>query len=391
MSIKKFAIGQEARSKLYVDQEFLKAFADLSGDKNPLHLDPEFAKRTKFRRPIAHGLSYTAIVSRIIGMELPGPGALWVSQQFEFHLPVYVDDEIEIVATVKKISESIKSLDLSIITKNQRGEMVMSGSATVQLLDIDDPSEKSLENEVKRTALVIGGSRGIGASIVERLAKDEFEVAVTYQNSEGELASLANNYKSIVGIKANVADIKTAPIVLNSIISQFGKAPDTVVLCASSPIVNERVMDYDYASFQEHLDVSLRGNHTLLQCLMPSMVENKFGKIIGISSTFSMGEPPEKMAPYIIAKSVLNTYLKCLAIDYGPFGINTNIVAPSMTESAMLVKVPERQIKVAAAKNPLRRLGKPKDVASAVSFLASREADYINGETLVVSGGSFIR
>jgi 3-oxoacyl-[acyl-carrier protein] reductase len=150
-------------------------------------------------------------------------------------------------------------------------------------------------------------------------------------------------------------------------------------------------MDHDYDSFQQHLNVSLQGTHAILQRIIPSMIENIFGKIIGISSTFSMGEPPERMAPYVVAKSALNSYLKCLAIDYGPFGINTNIVAPSMTESAMLAKVPERQVKVAAAKNPLRRLGKPKDIASAVSFLASSEADYMNGETLVVSGGSFIR
>jgi 3-oxoacyl-[acyl-carrier protein] reductase len=93
------------------------------------------------------------------------------------------------------------------------------------------------------------------------------------------------------------------------------------------------------------------------------------------------------MAPYVVAKAALTSYMKCLAVEFGPKGIRANTVAPGMTETALLASVPDRLRKVAAAQTPLRRLAKPADVAGAVSYLVSDDAAYVNGHTMLVSGG----
>ena len=92
--------------------------------------------------------------------------------------------------------------------------------------------------------------------------------------------------------------------------------------------------------------------------------------------------------PYVVAKAALEAYLRCLAVDYGSKGIRANLVAASMTETALLTAVPERSRKVAAVQNPLRRLATPDDIAAAVAFLASPDAAYVNGHAMLVSGGS---
>jgi len=393
MSVTKFHIGQQARSRIRLDQKFIESFAELSGDRNPLHMDPEFAKRTKFRRVVAHGSSYAAIVSRIIGMELPGPGALWLSQNFEFRLPVFLGDEIEIVATVAQLSQSTNTMDLFVSATNQNGETVLEGNARVQVLDVADADETEDNTPPNdRTALVIGGSRGIGASTAKRLVDDGFGVAFTYRQSRDDAEALVGlNNEALLGIQADIADDECAAKTFDAIVGKFGRPPDTIVFCASAPITYVDALETDYSQYDRQLAISLRGTHAVLNRFLPHMKSLGFGRLIAISSSYTLANPPEKMAPYIVAKSALNALMKCVAIEYARFGIRANLIAPSMTETAMLAKVPERQVKVAAAKNPSRRLGKPEDIAGAVSFLASLDADYVNGETLVISGGELIR
>ena len=120
------------------------------------------------------------------------------------------------------------------------------------------------------------------------------------------------------------------------------------------------------------------------------MQSNGGGSIVAIGSAYAHAAPPAGMAPYVVAKSALAAYIRCLAVDYGPTGVRANIVAPGMTNTALLASVTERARKVAAIQNPMRRLAFPEDVVGAVAFLASPEAAYVNGHTLVVSGGGLM-
>jgi len=118
------------------------------------------------------------------------------------------------------------------------------------------------------------------------------------------------------------------------------------------------------------------------------MIDAGGGAIIAIGSTFAMGAPPKGMSPYVVAKAALESYMRCLAAEFGPRGIRANVVAPSLTDTSLAAGVPMRMRKVMAAQNPTGRIAAPEDVANAVAFLADRRSAYVSGHTLTVSGGS---
>jgi len=137
MSGKSFAElkqGDTVRWRHEVTVEEVDAFARLSGDVNPLHLDGAFAEQRGFHGRVVHGALVTAYISRMLGTELPGPGCLWLSQTTRFAQPVYIGEPIEVVVRVTHKSESLRMLVLETTVQNPRGETVLSGEAKVTVL-----------------------------------------------------------------------------------------------------------------------------------------------------------------------------------------------------------------------------------------------------------------
>jgi 3-oxoacyl-[acyl-carrier protein] reductase len=110
-------------------------FARLSGDLNPLHVDEEFAKRTRLRRRIAHGMLSAAYISSLVGTHVPGPGALWLHQSFEFLKPIFVSDEVEFLLRVEHKSQATRTLLICVEARNQQGVLVMKGQGKVMVLE----------------------------------------------------------------------------------------------------------------------------------------------------------------------------------------------------------------------------------------------------------------
>jgi len=120
-------------TKTFGDMEIEK-FAELTGDRNPLHLDEAFAARTRFKRRIAHGILSASLASACIGMHLPGAGAIYLDQSLRFIKPVYVGDTVTVTVTVSHIREDKPLLTLTTIWTNQQGEKVIEGEAHVMLM-----------------------------------------------------------------------------------------------------------------------------------------------------------------------------------------------------------------------------------------------------------------
>lgn len=112
----------------------IEKFAELTGDRNPLHMDEAFAARTRFKRRIAQGILSASMISTCIGMELPGTGAIYLDQTLRFVKPVYVGDTITLTATVSHVREDKPILTLSTIWTNQHGQKVIEGEAHVMLM-----------------------------------------------------------------------------------------------------------------------------------------------------------------------------------------------------------------------------------------------------------------
>ena len=131
-------VGLEAVIEHTITEADVEAFAELTGDRNPLHLDPAFAARTQFGRPIAHGMLSASFVSTAIGMALPGPGALWTGLSIRFERPVFAGDAITVLVRVRHRSEATRTLVLDISVRGSGGTEVITGEANVRVLTQTD-------------------------------------------------------------------------------------------------------------------------------------------------------------------------------------------------------------------------------------------------------------
>jgi 2-hydroxycyclohexanecarboxyl-CoA dehydrogenase len=228
-----------------------------------------------------------------------------------------------------------------------------------------------------RTAVVTGGGSGIGLAIVDRLRKDGYRVAsVDLKPSDTELA-----------FTADVTDRGQIDAALAGIREQAG--PVTVLVNAAGLDGFKRFAHIEFADWQRLIDVNLNGVFHMIQAVLPDMLDAKWGRIVNISSSSTHSGQPY-MSPYVAAKSAVNGLTKSLALEYGPAGITVNAVPPGFIDTPMLRKSEARGYLV-VEKNiqatPVRRIGRPEDIAAACAFLISEEAGYITGQILGVNGG----
>jgi 2-hydroxycyclohexanecarboxyl-CoA dehydrogenase len=230
---------------------------------------------------------------------------------------------------------------------------------------------------VVRNAVVTGGASGIGQAVAARLRKDGLQVATIDLNpSEDESA-----------FTADVTDRAQVDQALTAIRQQFG--PVTVLVNAAGLDSFKRFTDIGFDAWQRVIDVNLNGVFHCIQAVLPDMIEAGWGRIVNISSSSTHSGQPY-MSPYVAAKSAVNGLTKSLALEYGPAGITVNAVPPGFIDTPMLRKSEERGYLV-VEKNieatPVRRIGRPEDIAAACAFLISEEAGYITGQILGVNGG----
>jgi 3-hydroxybutyryl-CoA dehydratase len=127
----KFKVGDSAEITKTIEQSDVDAFAEVTGDHNPVHIDEEFAKTTRFGRRIAHGMLTASLISTVLANKLPGEGSVYLGQTLQFVAPVFPGDEVTARVTVKEIREDKPIVKLDTICVNQRGEIVIQGEATV--------------------------------------------------------------------------------------------------------------------------------------------------------------------------------------------------------------------------------------------------------------------
>ncbi|HWF69588.1 MAG TPA: SDR family NAD(P)-dependent oxidoreductase [Mycobacterium sp.] len=230
-----------------------------------------------------------------------------------------------------------------------------------------------------RTAVVTGGASGIGRAVAQRLRDDGFRVAVI------DLSPTDDG----LGHVADVTDRAQIDTAVAAIREQFG--PILVLVNAAGV---EGFKKFAHMSFQEWsrvIDVNLNGVFHTIQAVLPDMVEAGWGRIVNISSSSTHSGQPF-MAHYVAAKSAVNGLTKSLALEYGPLGITVNAVPPGFVDTPMLRSAESRHLLGGSVEDhinrtPVRRVGRPEDIAAACSFFISEEASYITGQILGVNGG----
>jgi 3-hydroxybutyryl-CoA dehydratase len=124
-------VGDTASISRKITDQDIRAFAELTGDHNPVHLNEAFARETRFGRRIAHGMFGASLISAVLGTELPGEGSIYLSQTLQFLGPVYIDDTVTARVTVMKVKEDKSIVTLETACENQRGETIIRGEAIV--------------------------------------------------------------------------------------------------------------------------------------------------------------------------------------------------------------------------------------------------------------------
>lgn len=372
-----------------ITKEDIQKFVDLTGDDNRLHVDEKFASTTHFKKPVVHGMLGASFISTIIGTKLPGDGALWFSQSLEFLLPVRIGDVLTIKAEVLKKNDREQIIELKTDIFNQNRQIVTKGISKVKVIEPEEDAEVESVDDSYKTALVIGGTGGIGKATCIQLAKDGFNVIIHYNNNKKVAEQIKNEIESFGQkascISANILDENEIRELVSKSNRTFGKI-DIIANCAAVVIPTIKFMDLVWDDYSKQMDISIKSIFNIIQAILPSMIENGYGKIINIGS-LSTEKPNSDWSHYITAKSALIGLTKSLAFELGPKGIRVNMVTPSLVNTDLTSDIPEKIKLLTASQTPLRRLALAKDVANTISFLASDKSDFLTGENIRVNGG----
>lgn len=242
-----------------------------------------------------------------------------------------------------------------------------------------------------KVALVTGGSQGIGRGISLTLAKAGATVVIAhYDRTDDKVNETIATIKELgckcEAYKVNVSNPTDAKEMVSSIINDFGRIDILVNNAGISTVGN--LDELSYEQIQAVLNVNLMGPFTMCKEVLPSMIENKFGRIINIAST-SMYTGGGGGAHYAASKSGLMGMMRNLSKVYGKDNITTNNLAISLIDTELFRdRYPEQSQRDEVISHvPVQRAGTPEDVGYAVAFLASDWASYINGEILQIDGG----
>jgi len=241
-----------------------------------------------------------------------------------------------------------------------------------------------------RRALVTGAARGIGRAIARALASEGADVAINYQSSEAEAVSLADELtkagRKVLLLKGNVGERATWTAMMEKIKNSWGRLD---ILVNNAGITRDRSLrkmtDEDWLTV---LNTNLNACYFGVSAVMPMMIEQKYGRIINISSF--VGQAGNfGQANYAASKGGIIAFTKTAAMELAKYNVTCNALAPGFTETGMLAKVPAQVQSQILARIPMGRFATPEEIAKAVLFLAA-DADYITGQQINVNGGVYM-
>ena len=242
----------------------------------------------------------------------------------------------------------------------------------------------SLKN---KNIIVTGASGGIGNSIVEKLHEQGANILATGTRIE-KLEELKKNFNDIKIIKFDISEHKKIEEFINDATEELGGSLDCMINNAGITKDNLTIR-MSLEEWNKVININLTSTFLMCKYSIKKMLKNKSGKIVNITSvvghTGNVGQ-----ANYTASKAGIVAMSKSLAIEYAKKNINVNCISPGFISTAMTDQIDEKYKETIIAKIPSNRLGKPEDIANAVTFLSSDQSDYISGETLHVNGGMYL-
>ena len=243
-----------------------------------------------------------------------------------------------------------------------------------------------------RTAIVTGGASGIGLAISERLAADGHGVAVFDRDgdaAEAAAVKIAAAGGTAVGLTVDVSERPSVDAGVAAVRERLGRP--TILVNNAGIEGFDPFLKITEEKWTRILTVNLTGTFHCCQAVIPEMIEEGWGRIVNISSSSAQGGQP-LMTHYVASKAGMIGLTKALALEFGPKGITVNTIPPGFIDTPMLRKSERKGllgegVDANAARTPVRRVGRPEDIAAACAFLVRDEAGYVTGQVIGVNGG----
>jgi 3-oxoacyl-[acyl-carrier protein] reductase len=380
-------VGMSAEFSREITQLDVDGFASNSGDRNPLHVDAVYAATTKFNRPIVHGAFQIGLASAIAGMYLPGRRCLLTTVQARFPAPLQVPTRVVVRGEITAWNRFAGSGQLRVVVMDERAALT-----TAEITAGFSLHEERLRTEAavpvasvpsgggRPVVVVTGGSGGLGRAIVESLVTTFDVIAVT--NRTPMPASLAADAR----IEALALDFGS-PVWAGALEDAIGARPLYGIVHAAWPGMPQGgLLSAPAETLQRQMDFAT--THTIaLARVLQGKVEEEGGRFVALGSIAGQRKPSLSVSTYSLSKAVLEQTVKLLAPELARKKITINAICPSFIPTGMNEQSDARARKIEAARVPLGRLCSPEDVVATVRFLFSREASFLSGESIVLSGG----
>ncbi|MBI5134691.1 SDR family oxidoreductase [Candidatus Uhrbacteria bacterium] len=243
----------------------------------------------------------------------------------------------------------------------------------------------------QKTALIIGGSGGIGSAIVKRLLDEGFYVCATYAHASDRMEALRDELrgKAVAFYPLDLLDGSGVKAAMRLIRVEHPQL-DAVVYGPTLPIVHTPLLESAWRDFESHIAVQVQGIWQIVQALQSQFVAGNPTRFVIILTEYCIGKPPRGLAAYITAKYALMGFAKIMSVELSRYRCTVNMISPGMVKTDLLSEVPSKLIELSSQQNPLHRIAEPNDVAAAAAFLCSEDTSYLNGINIVINGGQLM-
>ena len=238
-----------------------------------------------------------------------------------------------------------------------------------------------------KVALVTGAARGIGRATAQALHREGAFVAILDLDGEAAERAAAEIGEGAMGLAADVLDEDAVKDAVARIAARW-HSPDILVNNAGFP-KDDFITRISPKDWRQVVDVILVGAFNCSRAVLPEMHARKWGRVVNVSSRSHLGNPGQ--TSYSAAKAGLIGFTRALALESGRFNVTVNAVAPGFVETEGMLSLENYEVLKARSieKSPLRRIGRPEEIADAIAFLASENAGFITGALLHVTGGRY--
>jgi NAD(P)-dependent dehydrogenase (short-subunit alcohol dehydrogenase family)/acyl dehydratase len=381
--------GMKVSYEVEITEEDVLAFARLSGDQNPLHVDADYARSSNYQGRIVHGAFQVGLASALLGMHLPGKKVLLGTINTRFPSPLYFPCRVKITGEIASWNDQTLGGQLKVIVQeatslSTTAEVFMGFTLHEERSTSASEKHSQVQSDHKisreKLVLVTGASGGLGTPLVAALAKNYDVVALVNQqpldDSVRQLPNISEVRANISasGIEDQISSAIAGRPIYGIVHAAWPGAPRGSLLQAEDEVINSQL------AFGTTLTVRLAR-------IVFANAHPEGGRFVAVGSTSGTFKPYLPLGVYSLAKACLEQTVRLLAPELALKKVTINAVSPSFLPVGINKQASQRQMMMESATIPMGRLCSVEDVVGTITYLLSPEASFVSGQVLMLTGG----